>query len=218
MDETLAGIGWDGASAIATLLASLTALYVGVFKPRRQAPSLRLLDVESDEFATTWVHVHPDDVSSAWTRIRVTNAAGHRTAENVQVIITEAFQGDPPSSLPLLIGRSLKWANENASITDIPPGVSRHIDVASIEVGDKSHSSTRRIAIYPPPRQSQRDHIEEAPVILKVALSARDTTAKYWSFRVYARSDWDGRSWELPKDQPLRIDRLKQLPTRPRLR
>lgn len=186
---------WPAASAIATTFASFTALYVGVFRPKRLTPSLLFLCADEDPYAISCL-VHPNEEANAWLRLRVLNRQGRRSAEGVQVVIVEARQGSDASPMPLLVGRTVKWTDRDAATSELPPGVPMHVDILRLKVTYADQGALdASVALYPPPTKSRRDILDQDSVHLVLALSARDVPAQHWSVEIDLDRSWDGSEW-----------------------
>lgn len=118
-------------AAFGTLSAVLVALYRDTWRERRSRP---LLSLHLDPI---WTESNRDlfwqqgQSPALWLRPRVGNENGRRSAEDVEVLVTAflALGGDEEAWQPPLDIYPLRWSATQDSRVQIPPGVSRHVDL-----------------------------------------------------------------------------------------
>lgn len=99
----------------------------GAFRDRRQRPRLKLLydHDQGEDFA-----VGINDDSQHWVRLRVRNAPGRRSAEDVEVVVVRVERHDG-ETIGRLTGFPFGWTNmrdehgQPVTRLAIPPGVAR---------------------------------------------------------------------------------------------
>lgn len=187
----------EALNVIATLLASLTALYVAVLQPRLRRPSLSLLSARADTAAVTILN-RPETGTQAWLRIRVENRRSRRVAEDVQVLVVSAAVYEAGwRSLELLAGRSLKWSEYATNLIAIPPGMARRIDLLEIAVTHSGSDTPRgrptlRLPIYPQP-QTDRNVLGTIDTLgLVVAICSKDAPAIFYRINLTIDLSWSG--------------------------
>jgi len=119
------------AAAFGTLSAVLLALYRDTWRERRSRPLLSL------RLDPVWTESNRDlfwqqgQSPSHWLRPRVKNEKGRRSAEDVEVLVTAfyALGGDDEAWQPPLDIYPLQWSATQDPRVQIPPGVSRHVDL-----------------------------------------------------------------------------------------
>lgn len=195
----------QAASTTATCVATITALYVGVLRPKRLMPKLVFLQIDGDPVAVTETSVEDDN--STWLRVRVYNQSKTVSASSVTCTITSATDPVNMTSRPLLVGRTLKWSNFEENETRIPPRMTRYLDVARLKKTGVDEVA-QIIPIYPRPVASSRHIIATTSLSLEVALSAENATTSYWRISLRYADAWvDDMSLRLLLDQD--IQRLR---------
>lgn len=193
---TLAAFGTWGGWAALTALGTFGAVIVAVglqwwigTRERRSKPELTLAFDEYhfvDEGSV-------DGSGYPWLRLAVTNAAGKRTAENVEVIIefiteyamsTVGFGG----RMVWLANAALSWANslDPYPRMSIPPGATRYVDVANWN--DASVPLHMSLRVTPAPL-SGRHRLVAGGWNLRLAVAATNADATVWNARVSFEED-----------------------------
>jgi hypothetical protein len=179
-------------SAVASTIAAVTAVYVGVLRVHRTSPKLTVLPfdatgpdlVELDQPASRWV----------WARVRIANDRGRRSAEDATVLVVQAEMGTEDGrrvELPLLAGRWLQWSDADCESVTIAPGVARRIDILTMIAGTSGTEEPEvRIPIYPPPRASRRHVVTGTQIHLELALTAKDVPATRFRLTVDIDRGW----------------------------
>lgn len=163
------------AAAAGTVAAVLIALYRDTWRARRRRPMLTLS--VADDAVLGGVRI-PEPMRGVLPgiRLKIANAPGRNTATDVEVLMS-AWQRVVPSNgrdepwQPFFELRPLVWSSKyesrepDATLTEIPAGVSRHVEFA--RVGRPSDLQAviegRALGIDVPPELTQRRHIGEAP-------------------------------------------------------
>lgn len=182
------GADWlQAASTSAACAASLTALYLGVLRPYRLRPILRLIDPGDDPVATTESKVEDDD--SIWMRIRVLNDSSSVSASDVSATIMWARSLTDGTPRPLLVGRTLKWSNVEEWEVRVPPKMARHLDVARLKhVADGTVQQI--LPIFPRPIASSRHIVKTTELEIELALSAENAETSYWRLVLRFADEW----------------------------
>lgn len=118
-------------AALGTLSAVLVALYRDTWREWRSRP---LLSLHLDPI---WTESNRDlfwqqgQYPAHWLRPRVKNEKGRRSAEDVEVLVTAfyALGGEEEAWQPPLDTHPLRWSATQDPRVQIPPGVSRHVDL-----------------------------------------------------------------------------------------
>jgi hypothetical protein len=118
-------------AAFGTLSAVLVALYRDTWRERRSRPLLSL------RLDPNWTESNRDlfwqqgRSPAHWLRPRVKNEKGRRSAEDVEVLVTAfyALEGNEEAWQPPLDIYPLRWSATQDPRVQIPPGVSRHVDL-----------------------------------------------------------------------------------------
>jgi hypothetical protein len=141
--STVVGLDNDDVKTIgaaATCFGVLLALFAPTWKMWWRAPLLSIqYDGTHDE--PHWDHVLVSD-RAFFLRIRIRNARGCDAARDVEAIVT-SFRSDALG----LNGRSLEWSGQRRRFgtpvtkIDIPPGLSRHVDVVQVSPVSPTHES-----------------------------------------------------------------------------
>ena len=140
MSESVA----EWASAVATLLAVLVALFGPAWERRRRRPSLYLEADCGDEFGADAKVVfvpEPAGDSRVWLRLAVGNK-GRSTAEGVRVVLvrveaTHPYPHQPPT-------RELKWADVPYDTVTLAPGDVRLVDLVHVATAEDADGTSRR--------------------------------------------------------------------------
>lgn len=154
--------------AAATTFGVLIALFGPAWRRWWRSPLLTLA-YQNKQGEPYWDHVLLGG-TSFFLRLRVSNAPGCDSAENVQVIVS-AFRSDVLG----LDERPLEWSGQHrtkkraVTSIDIPPGLSRHVDLLQVKPtpdlpapatampsGDSGPAATTaktvaHLCVYPPP-------------------------------------------------------------------
>ena len=180
----------DWATAVGTVGAVLTALYVGVGRAYRRQPKLSLIFYPdtSDTIVVRAVELMPDtltggrtpqvmdDYESAYLRLRVRNKAGRDTAEDVEVTITDAHERGVSNQIVRLDGLPLRYSNSAPPATSkrVAPGSDRHVDLAHIDFSGRPMDRPVWIDIHPRPLDSKLSSIGEGSLDLELTVTARN--------------------------------------------
>jgi hypothetical protein len=194
------------AAALGTLAAVLVALYRETWREWRSRPRLTL------DLDPTWSERNLDlfwqqgSSPAHWARLRVSNATGRRSAHDVEVLVTAFYTVDQEEEdwQPPLDTRPLPWSNtppvDGAEVTEaqIPPGVSRHLDVlqfpapvlsdggggyspADPKDGARTHGYLR---VVPDPTDLRNRLVENHRYRINLAVTARDLDSRAYVMKV----------------------------------
>jgi hypothetical protein len=188
-------------AVVATLSAVFLALYLNLIRERLQRPRLTLdFEPSPAHDAPLDLITHPEPAPAHWIRLRVSNAPGRRSAEDVQVLVTRIQPRASPGlgKLPLDT-RPLRWTglydeSSNTAITEIalPPGLARHIDLLALREPDgegikEGRQASALVQVWPS-TQGPRSWISAGTYDLELAVVARDTNTR----RYRAEIEFDG--------------------------
>lgn len=208
------------AAALGTIAAVLIALYRETWREWRSRPKLSL------NLDSTWSEASRDlfwqqgSAPAHWARLRVVNASGRRSAQDVEVLVTAfyALGGDDERWQPPLDTRPLPWSNTPPQggnvVTEaqIPPGVSRHLDLLQFPAPGVSDGAggfsladpedevrtTGYLCAVPDPGDPSNWLFENHKYRIELAVTARDVDSKVYSLEVqfdgfyrHATDFWD---------------------------
>lgn len=223
---------------IGTLAAVITALGIAIAgwrREQRRQPKLFLRFAARPD--DTWLDLQVlSRPPSAWVRLRISNARGKHSAQDVEVLVTDfrrvsASQDEDPR-LGLDI-RPLRWSNaldnqgRQMTRVTIPPGVTRYCDLLAVrepsdliaqaefqqskeeverDIEAGGYTSPAVLQVIPEPTDF-RHEITEGTYELEIALCARDVDATF--YRTMVR--FDG-VWRVGSDiwRGLRVDPFKR--------
>lgn len=213
MDCEAVRTGATVAAAIGTVGAVVYALYRDLFFASRRRPRLDLrFGVGADQVVVRTV----GGSEAAYVRLRVTNAKGKDTADDVQVLVTEIARQDV-SSEATPIGLPLIWSGSYPSVTVAPvhPGFERHIDLLHVDwpapadeldVARKyTEAVPLQLDVHPKPAGDQ--HLLKAGKYeIRVEIVARNADAARYTVAVEWDGKWPGKEkmWQSLRVQPPR--------------
>jgi hypothetical protein len=134
----------EWASAVATLLAVLVALFGPAWERRRRSPSLYLEADPADELGPDAKVVfvpEPAGDSRVWLRLAVGND-GRSTAEGVRVVLVRVEASHPYPHQPPM--RELKWADVPYDTVTLAPGDLRLVDLVHVATAEDADGTPRR--------------------------------------------------------------------------
>jgi hypothetical protein len=168
--------------AAGTIAAILVALFLPDWQRFRSHPSLTLsFDPTSEDVAMIGDKGQPE----VWFRFRVTNSSRRETARNVRVMVTDvkALAGSrmPDQTIPY---RELLWADLGVGVIDIPPGVSRRVDI--VRIGDRDLAEAKSaeamnmwLAMWPY-KHSRRDRLGSGRFAVGMVVAGDNFSALPW--------------------------------------
>ena len=134
--------GW--ASAVATFLAVLVALFGPAWDRRRRLPVLYLDAEPSGDLGPDAKVVfvpEPAGDSRVWLRLAVGNR-GRSTAEGVRVVLFRVEASQPYPHHPPM--RELKWADVPYDTVTLAPGDVRLVDLVHVATAEDADGTSRR--------------------------------------------------------------------------
>lgn len=195
--------------AAGTVGATGAAVWIGVLQPRRRRPALSLhfdpTDPRDAQVAGI-VFIQPGQPGSefntrgAFARLRVANAAGRETADDVEVLV-EAVRLTDPGSQPTFEAESLgdlplPASNSEPTTTrlSIPPGIERHFDLAHVRKREVAEGDRDVILEVFPRPADLRWRVDADRFEVDVVVAASNADARRYTVGV----EFDGR-W--PEDE-----------------
>jgi hypothetical protein len=202
--------------AIGTVGAVAYALFRDLFVVPRRRPSL---DLRFDHTGNDQVIVgRVGGLEAAYVRLRVANAAGKDTADDVVVILTEvrrlkgsrdAVAETKPISLPLT------WSGSNPpqTMSSVHPGSERHIDLLHVDWPARDETDIARewsevtpaqLDLTPKPVGGQ-DTLNPGRYVVSLEIRARNADAIRYVIPVHWDGRWSGKDaiWDhLRVEQP----------------
>jgi hypothetical protein len=208
----------DWLQAFGTLAAVIVALGIAIAnarRDRRRRPALSLTCNQASPLDFMMgVGIGMDmgrERQGHWMRLRVANAWGKRSADDVEVLVINVRGISPADGVlltPLLGVLPLKWSRildaegRPLTRTTIPPGVERHVDLLRILEPDpglgpvEAGKVSAVAALQVSPAPSDRRHwLLGGTYGILLAVTARDTDATYYGLTV----TYDGKWWPAPE-------------------
>jgi hypothetical protein len=140
------------------------------------------------------VTVGPSDDLVHWVRLRVSNAKGRRSAEKVEVFLLRCERRDAAGTQTPVNERPLSWSGvrepddvTRITRTIIPPGVTRHIDLLSIQKEDGEAKASLRVV--PVPRED-RHKFTRGEFHIELVLAAQDVNARRYKGSIAYDGGW----------------------------
>jgi hypothetical protein len=182
-------------AAVGTVAAVLIALYRDLVHERRVRPSLRIdFDPAGRQRNLDLVTVGPTDDRVHWVRLRVSNAKRRRSAEKVEVFLLRCQRLDQQGPQTPVNERPLSWSGvrepddvTRITRTIIPPGVTRHVDLLSIQKEDGEPRASLRVV--PVPREG-RHKFSDGEFEIELVLAAQDVDAKRYKGLIAYDGGW----------------------------
>ncbi len=190
----------DWVQAVGTLGAVAAALGIawwGSHRVRHSQPALSLAFDASLRPPDFMAGMLSDNgaFESHWVRLRVENASGKRSADDVEVLFIRHDSTANPATNRTLDVVPLRWSStedhSGKALTriTIPPGLYRHVDLLAIGgiAGESVSSDDARpiaaIQVQPTPTDD-RHLLPEGSYIFHLAVAARDTDAAFFKLEV----------------------------------
>jgi len=135
---------------------------------------------------------------SHWLRLRVENAKGKRSADDVEVLVVDV-RARAQGRGQTFGGAAVVWSNMNVGgeyVTrlTLPPGVPRYVDLlALVEPRPQTPAETpakAQLQVWPAPADG-RHELGVATYDIVLAVSARDSNAAFYEVQV----EHDGKWW-----------------------
>jgi hypothetical protein len=197
-------IDWlQAAGTFAAVVAAVGIAVWGARRERQRQPALSLAFDPSlkapDFMAGMWSTDGVDWFESHWIRLRVENAAGRNSADDVEVLflgLESLDGGDTQRTLDVV---PLKWSSTQGDAggaltrITIPPGIARHIDLLAID-GSGSESAHEpgdpisALQVWPVPTDN-RHLLRGGRYAFYLAVVARDTDAAFFRLEVTVPRD-----------------------------
>jgi hypothetical protein len=178
-----------------TVAAVLIAVDRDWIREKKRRPKLEMSFEPVDRLQNLdMVTVGPEHDLVHWIRPRVSNANGCRSAEKVEVFLLRCEQRHPRRARAPVNERPLSWSGVRESDgvtritrTVIPPGVTRHIDLISIqrEKGDAKAS----LRVVPVPRE-ERHKFRRGEFDIELVLAAQDVDATRYIGSIIYDGEW----------------------------
>ncbi len=220
---------WDFISDFGLFFAGVVAIVIAgwqAIRERVRRPSLSLAfdpDDPYDYMAGVGTTARQE---SHWVRLRVQNARGKRSAEDVEVLVVEVSggrNGGPPLAGSPVIWSNMRAGGEHVTRLTVPPGIARHVDLlglveppydeVNIPAPVEGHTQTTvQLQIWPLPADG-RHELGKGRYDIVLAVVARDTDSREYKVTV----TYDGKWWTAEQiKQHLRVEPPKRLPRRRR--
>jgi hypothetical protein len=202
MDCDTVRTGATVAAAIGTVGAVLYALYRDLILANRRRPRLDLLFDPTGPDAVVVGTLGGTD--SAYVRLRVTNAKGKDTADDVQVLVTEVLTLDGSETTPM--GLPLTWSGTfpPTTVGPVHPGAERYIDLLHVDwpahdemdiVRKWTGEEPAQLDVFPKP--AGRQHVlapGRTQYVVRVKLLARNADAVGYEIVVVWDGKWSGKA------------------------
>lgn len=222
-----ATVEWtDVVGAFGPFVAAATALWIAFRATRRERSRRPKLTVHFDASGREDFVIGARDSEGRerhWVRLRVANAIGKRTAENVEILFLDLRSNNPADAIVRTMpvsGRAFRWTHHDhpdgkpVTKMDIAPGASRHFDLLRLAepfVGPVNPGQTGALVglLLYPPTDPLRYALAAGKYQALIVITARDTDATYYSIEV----EFDGLWWSAAdvgkhlQIRPVQIDR-----------
>lgn len=181
-------------AAVGTVLTVVIALCRDFFYERWVRPKLKIgFDPVERRSNLDLVTVGPIDDRVHWVRLRVSNA-GRRSAEKVEVFLLRCERRDGAGTQTPVNERPLSWSGvrepddvTRITRTIIPPGVTRHIDLLSIQKEDGEAKASLRVV--PVPREDRHKFLR-GEFQIELVLAAQDVNARLYKGSIAYDGGW----------------------------
>ncbi len=192
----------EAVAAWATVAAVVVALFLPTITAwwrHRHRPLLSLADDPANSAEEKWVYKETGQDSLAWfVRLAVSNAKGKRTAQGVEVIVSQAKQLGDGGKVVRLPSPALGWTSslEAAPFRTIGPDMERALDLGWVIQPGGGGDVRFQIGIQEPGApQNKRHHLEPGRWRLDLDVMAENGPAKPYAVTVRVENEWlaDGR-------------------------
>jgi hypothetical protein len=212
---SLAASTLDWVAAIGGVLAAVGAMVaagLGVRRMRREQAMTPVptMSFGEDPAPPEWAPVYRRDHRSLWLRFTVGNPPGKSTAREVQVLVTHVEP--PPDRKELIPGGPLRWTDLRMFTVDLPAGISRMVDVATVYLPEEKEEPTRLHLQITLAQGDQRNELEPGAYGLELAVTARDVDAVFYNTTLTFDNTREEDPWDLTRH--LRVSRLQKGPLR----
>jgi hypothetical protein len=206
---------WVG--AVGTILAVVAALFLQLALPWFRRPRLELVSFDISQQSGDRSLVTAADkpsskaeYSSLWFRLRVENSGRGDAARNAQVTVTRVRRIDGEELGTVIPTRPLKWADLPRALTDIPAGVIRHVDVASLrrQPGVKTNGRLR-LELFPRDDHDLRHWLKPGTYQLELVVSADGVRPRFYSLELTVDFSSDKDADQLYREQLNPIGELR---------
>ena len=209
--DTASALDWIAAigGSIAAF-GAIVAAALGVRRVRREkamtpAPTMSFRD---DPASPEWAPVFRPEHQSLWLRFTVDNPPGKSTAREVQVLVTHVEA--PSERKELVPGGPLLWTDMRIPTVDLPAGISRMVDVATIYLPDDEAPTKLHLQITLA-EGDDRNELEPGAYRLELAVTAQDVDAVFYNTTISFKNTWEKEPWDLRRHlklSPLKNGRL----------
>jgi hypothetical protein len=211
----IAASALDWVAAIGSCVAALGAIVAALLGLRRVRREKAMkpepaMTFAGDPSSTEWAPVFRHGHRSLWLRFTVGNPPGKSTAREVQVLVTHVEA--PPERKDLVPGGPLLWTDVRIPTVDLPAGISRMVDVATVYMPDgatvtKLHLQTTLA------KGDERNELKPGDYKLELAVTAQDVDAVFYNTTISFENTWEEDPWDLrPHLQvsPLEKERVRR--------
>ena len=195
---------WTALTAVGTIAVAIIALFtdryhVWMDKRRRPELTVTLRDGDSAVETTQWVPTMSSLVimgEAAFVRVAVSNRTGRHAAEDVEVLLEWV---EPTDGEVIRIGSpALGWTHLGGVPLTIAPGVTRLVDLATVERPGSTRPS-------PPENEEQksllvlntvpqpanlRNRLPEGTYRLRLVVSAHNADARFYELVIEFDGEW----------------------------
>jgi hypothetical protein len=193
--------------AIGTLATVVYALFRDVIVLPRRRPKLELrFDFSGNDRVIVRTS---DEFDAAYVRLRVANAKGKDTADDVVVVVTEFRRLDDPQETTTPVGVPLTWSGTSPPLTvaTVHPCSQRHVDLLHVDRPGQANVPLQ-LDLSPKPAGG-RDLLEPGTYEISIEVRARNADAACYVVPLV----WDGESsgggstWDHLRVESVRLDR-----------
>jgi hypothetical protein len=205
--DWVAAVGGSVAAVGAIVGAGLAVRRVRREKAMTPQPTMTFGE---DPASTEWAPVFRHGHRSLWLRFTVKNPPGKSTAREVQVLVTHVEA--PRERKELVPGGPLLWTDVRVPTVDLPAGISRMVDVATVYMPD-DEAATKLHLQTTLAEGDDRNELEPGAYDVELAVTAQDVDAVFYNTTVRFENTWEKDPWDLTRHlqvSPLEKGRLRR--------
>jgi hypothetical protein len=188
-------------------IGAIVAAWLGIRRVLREKAMTPepTMSFGEDPAATEWAPVFRCGHRSLWLRFTVANPPGKSTAREVQVLVTHVEK--PRDREELVPGGPLRWTDLRIPTVDLPAGISRMVDVATVHLpeGEKTTKLHLQTTLA---EGDERNELEPGAYELELAVTAQDVDAVFYNTTLSFENTWENDPWELTRH--LQVSPLKR--------
>ena len=216
--EAASALDWIAAiGGSVAALGAIVAAALGIGRARREK-TMRpepAMSFENDASSPEWAPVFRRGHRSLWLRLTVRNPPGRHTAREVQVLVTHVEA--PRERKELVPGGPLLWTDVRVPTVDLPAGISRMVDVATVQLPDDEAATKLHLKVTLA-EGDERNELRPGTYGVELAVTARDVDAVFYNTTFEFTDTWEQEPRDLMrhlKVSPLEKGLLPRQKARP---